>query len=122
MLGEVAKLLDRKPHQITHLLTTGKVAEPAQRISNKRLFTEEDVARLARHFRVAPRWDAVETAPSDAEVKTDGRLILRPPFEVISAREGAHEVCDGDGQVFAWASERGRALVMAGLLEAAVRG
>ena len=50
LLGEVAKILDRKPHQIVHLLTTGKIPEPEQRIANKRLFSVEDVERLARHF------------------------------------------------------------------------
>ena len=48
LLGEVAKLVGRKPHQIVHLLTTGKIPEPQQRISNKRLFTEADITRLGR--------------------------------------------------------------------------
>ena len=43
LLGEVARVLDRKPHQIVHLLTSGKIPEPQQRISNKRLFTEADL-------------------------------------------------------------------------------
>ena len=37
LLGEVSRVLGRKPHQIVHLLTSGKIPEPQQRISNKRL-------------------------------------------------------------------------------------
>ena len=36
LLGEVGKVLGRKPHQIVHLLTTGKIPEPQTRIANKR--------------------------------------------------------------------------------------
>jgi len=122
LLGEVAKILRRKPHQIVHLLTTGKIPEPEQRISNKRLFTANDVVTLARYFRVSPDWSSVEPAPADAGTKAPERLTLRPPFEVISVGETAHEVRDGDGRVFGWASDRGRALVLAGLLEGAARG
>jgi hypothetical protein len=41
---------------------------------------------------------------------------------VYQVGETGHEIRDSDGQVFAWASDRGRALVLAGLLEAAARG
>jgi hypothetical protein len=60
LLGEVAKVVGRKPHQIVHLLTTGKIREPKARIAN--------------------------------------------------------------GEIFAWASDRGHALILAGLLEAASSG
>lgn len=49
-------------------------------------------------------------------------LKLRPPFEVLQVSETGHEIRDGEGEVFAWASDRGRALILAGLLEAAARG
>jgi hypothetical protein len=122
LLGEVGKIVARKPHQIVHLLTTGKIPEPEQRIANKRLFSAEDVERLARHFRVSPNWSAVEVTPSNTEAEAPERLTLRPPFEVIQISETGHEIRDGDGEVFAWAPDRGRALLVAGLLEAAVRG
>ena len=122
LLGEVAKVLGRKPHQIVHLLTTGKIPEPQVRIANKRLFVFEDVERLAHHFRVAPNWIAIEPARADAHTNPMERLRLRPPFEVLQGGETGHEVRDGDGEVFAWAADRGRALVLAGLLEAAARG
>jgi hypothetical protein len=122
LLGEVSRVLGRKPHQIVHLLTTQKIPEPEQRIANKRLFTTEDVERLARHFKVAPNWAAVDPAPADPDTNAPKRLTLRPPFEAILVGETGHEIRDGDGVVFAWAPDRGRALVMAGLLEAAARG
>ena len=50
LLGEVSRVLGRKPHQIVHLLTSGKIPEPQVRIANKRLFVLEDIERLARHF------------------------------------------------------------------------
>ena len=122
LLGEVGKVLGRKPHQIVHLLTTGKIPEPQLRIANKRLFVPEDVERLARHFRVAPNWAALEPAPTDADTKPPERLRLRPPFEVIQSGETCHEIKDGNGEVFGWAWDRGHAMVLAGLLEAAARG
>jgi hypothetical protein len=122
LLGEVARVLGRRPHQIVHLLATGKVAEPATRIANKRLFNREDVERLARHFRVAPDWAALESAPADADAQAPRRLTLRPPFQVLQISESGHEVRDGGGEVFGWRSDRGRALILAGLLEAAARG
>jgi hypothetical protein len=119
VLAEVAKLLGRRPHQIIYLLTSGRIPEPAQRIGNRRLFSTEDVDRFARHFKVSPRWRAVETASTGADTQTPERLTLRPPFEVLKVAETGHEVRDGDGEVFAWTSDRGHALVLAGLLEAA---
>ena len=53
LLKDVAKLLRLKPYQITYALAVGLVGEPPLRISNKRIFQEEDVLRLARHFGVA---------------------------------------------------------------------
>jgi hypothetical protein len=122
LLGEVGKIVARKPHQIVHLLTTGKIPEPEQRIANKRLFSAEDVERLACHFRVSPNWSAVEVPPSNTEAEAPEGLTLRPPFEVIQVSETGHEIRDADGGVFAWAADRGHALVLAGLLEAAARG
>ena len=122
LLGEVSRVLGRKPHQIVHLLTSGKVPEPQQRISNKRLFTEADITRLARHFKVTPKWAVMESTPDGGEDNASQGLVLKPPFEVIQVSESCHEIRDADGGVFAWAADRGHALVLAGLLEAAARG
>ncbi len=122
LLGDVARILDRKPHQIVHLLTSGKLPEPEQRIGNRRLFSAEDVTRLARHFKVTPRWEVVEDAVDGSERSSLEGLVLKPPFEVIAAGATCYEVRDRDRQVFAWTSGRGRALTLAGLLEAAISG
>jgi len=122
LLGDVARILDRKPYQVVHLLTTGKIPEPEQRIANKRLFSAEDVTRLARHFKVTPKWAVMESTPDGGEDNASQGLVLKPPYEVVQVSETGHEVRDGDGEVFAWAPDRGRALLVAGLLEAATRG
>jgi DNA-binding transcriptional MerR regulator len=52
LLRDVARLLKVKPYQIAYALSVGLVEEPQLRISNKRVFQEEDVHRLAAHFGV----------------------------------------------------------------------
>jgi hypothetical protein len=122
LLGQVAKILNRRPHQISYLLVTGQVQEPQCRIANKRLFSEDDVHRLGRRLKVTPDWSAVERDADIDEPEPDESLALKPPFEVMRTGESGHEVRDGDGAVFAWAGDRARALIVAGLLESAVRG
>ena len=121
LLGEVAKVLGRKPHQLVHALVSGHVSEPENRIANKRLFGTGDVtARQA--FQSDAELDAIEPAPAGAVAEGPERLTLRPPFEVVQVGESGHEIRDGEGEVFAWAGDRGHALVVAGLLDAAARG
>ena len=123
LLNDVSRTLGLKAHQIAYALSTGQVAEPALRVANKRVFGEEDVRRLAAHFRVTPRWPSTDPAPEGLErTKGHAGLVLRPPFEVTAAGETVCEVRDGDGAVFAWAVDRPRASIIAGLLESAVRG
>jgi hypothetical protein len=43
----VARLLRTKPHKIVYLLTSGQVPEPEMRLRNRRLFSAEDIKRLA---------------------------------------------------------------------------
>ena len=64
----------------------------------------------------------MESTPDGGEDNASQGLILRPPFEVVQVSETGHEIRDGDGEVFAWAADRGTALLVAGLLEAAIRG
>jgi MerR HTH family regulatory protein len=122
VLAEVAKLLGRRPHQVTYLLTSGQIPEPAQRIANRRHFSAEDITRLARHLKVSPRWNALDETVDGCEKPLLPGLALKPPFEVMPVGETCCEVRDGDGEVFAWAIDRGHALVLAGLLEAAAGG
>src|SRR5690349_16895573 len=97
LLNDVARTLGLKAHQIAYALATGQVAEPALRVANKRVFGEEDVRRLAAHFRVSPRWPSTESPPSDhGEMERHEGLTLTPPFEVFQAGEAGHEVRDGD--------------------------
>ena len=52
LLKDVAKVLKVKPYQVAYALSVGLVEEPEFRTSNKRIFTVEDIARLAEHFKV----------------------------------------------------------------------
>ena len=123
LLGEAAKILGRRPHQVAYSVTSGRVPEPERRIANKRLFSEGDIRRLARLFGVTPDWSAVVGRDADVgEPERPVGLALRPPFEVARSGESGHEVRDCDGEVFCWASDRARALILAGLLESAVQG
>jgi len=51
-LRQVARLLNVKPYRIDRALAVGAVPEPALRISNRRVFEQEDIRRLADHFGV----------------------------------------------------------------------
>jgi hypothetical protein len=123
-LGQVARLLGRKPYLVTYAITSGHVPEPPLRIGNKRVFNREDVERLARHFRIAmPR---IESDGLDGEDHQDPAhrpqdLTLAGPFTVEQAGASGHEVRDGNGAVFCWAADRPHALIVAGLLEHACR-
>lgn len=48
--GQVARLLGLQAYQIAYAHATGRVAEPPLRVMNKRLYTSEDVRRVAAHF------------------------------------------------------------------------
>ena len=71
---------------------------------------------------MTPKWDVMEDAIEGSERSSVEGLVLKPPFEVIAAGATCYEVRDRDCQVFAWTSDRGRALTLAGLLEAAISG
>jgi hypothetical protein len=49
-LKDVSKLLGIRPHRIDHAIATGLVAEPKIRVANRRVFQQEDVNTLAKHF------------------------------------------------------------------------
>jgi hypothetical protein len=122
LLGEVARILNRKPHHVVYPLVTGQIPEPETRIGGKRLFTVDDVERLGRHFGARPNWSVLEPVSVERPSNSVIHLKLRPPYEVCQINETGHEIRDGDGEVFAWSADRGRALVLAGLLETAARG
>jgi len=59
-LKDIAARLKRKPYQIAYLLTTGQIKEP-RRIGGKRVFTANDLKRLAKHFGV----ECIDNLPAD---------------------------------------------------------
>lgn len=121
ILGDVARLLGIKAHRIVYAVTSGHLPEPALRVGHKRVFTAEDLERIARHFHVVPRWKKHQEEHADKRndvVEVRG-LVLKEPFTVESSGTASPEVRDGNGAVFCWASDRGKALVIAGLLESA---
>ena len=123
LLSEVARILMLKPHQIVYSLSTRQVPEPTLRVANKRIFLTEDVERLAQHFHVTPQWGVVESTDGGTEQGPPTQhLIFKQPFKVILAGDGAQEVRDGYDEVFARCDDRGKALVIAGLLESATQG
>lgn len=51
-MKEVARLLGVRPHRVGYAVSSGAVPQPSQRFGNTRVFTTEDVRRLADHFGV----------------------------------------------------------------------
>ncbi len=50
--GDVSKLLSIAKHKIEYAIANGSIPEPELRIANKRIFTSDDVQRVANHFGV----------------------------------------------------------------------
>jgi hypothetical protein len=51
LLGDVSRLLQTPPYRIAYLLATCKVPEPALRLGNKRVFTDQDINRIAERLK-----------------------------------------------------------------------
>lgn len=49
-LKDVARLLNVRSHRVGYAVSSGAVPEPDLRLGNKRIFSTEDVRRLADHF------------------------------------------------------------------------
>jgi DNA-binding transcriptional MerR regulator len=54
-LNEVARLIGVKAHRLGYAISNGYLPEPAERVSNKRLFTPEDVRAAALYFSAEPK-------------------------------------------------------------------
>jgi DNA-binding transcriptional MerR regulator len=65
-LKDVSKLLGIRPHRIDHAIASGLVKEPKIRVANRRVFQQEDLITLARHFNVKlkDRQAAIENSDS----------------------------------------------------------
>ncbi len=50
LLNEAAKLVGIPGYRISYAITNGYLPEPEERLNNHRLFTAEDIARIAEHF------------------------------------------------------------------------
>ena len=52
LLGEVARLVGVKAYQLSYALETGHIDEPSgERINNKRIFSQDDIARVREYFK-----------------------------------------------------------------------
>ena len=67
------------------------------------------------------RHKAVPTTPTEGGTRGPAHcpegLSLAGPFRVEQSGTSGHEVRDANGDVFCWAADRPRALILAGLLE-----
>jgi hypothetical protein len=54
LLNEVARLLGKRPYQITYAITSGAVEDVSLRLGGRRIFQPADIERLARHFDIQP--------------------------------------------------------------------
>jgi hypothetical protein len=52
LLSDVARLLRCRPYRIAYLLSTRQVPEPSLRIGNKRVFTPNDISRIAEKLQI----------------------------------------------------------------------
>ena len=66
--GQVARLLGLPPHRLSYAHASLALEEPACRILNKRMYTGEDVRRVATHFGIAisPDHDSAIGGKADA--------------------------------------------------------
>ena len=54
-LKEIANIVGVKAHRISYALSNGFLPEPAERITNRRIFTEADLEAAKRYFAAQPK-------------------------------------------------------------------
>jgi DNA-binding transcriptional MerR regulator len=54
-LKEIAKIVGVKAHRISYALSNGFLPEPAERITNRRIFTEADLQAAKTYFATKPK-------------------------------------------------------------------
>ena len=54
-LKEVAKIVGVKAHRISYAVSNGYIAEPEERITNRRMFTEADLLAAKKYFATQPK-------------------------------------------------------------------
>lgn len=63
-LGEVARFVNVPPYKIAYAISVGHLPDAQGRIAGKRAFSEDDVERVATHFRA-------ETSKPEGGVKEE---------------------------------------------------
>jgi DNA-binding transcriptional MerR regulator len=58
LLSDVARLMKKRPHQITYAITSGLLPEPKVRMGGRRVFQEDDIERIAKYFGVRFKTEA----------------------------------------------------------------
>ena len=58
LLSDVARLVKKRPHQITYAITSGLLPEPKVRMGGRRVFQDEDIRRIADFFGVQLKKEA----------------------------------------------------------------
>ncbi len=53
-LAEVAKIVNKRPHQVVYAITSGLVPDVVNRIAGKRAFNKQEVAIIKKHFALGP--------------------------------------------------------------------
>ena len=54
-LNEVARIVGVKAHRISYAITNAFLPEPEERITNRRMFTDEDVKAAKKYFSNQPK-------------------------------------------------------------------
>ena len=55
LLSDVARIVRKRPHQITYAITSGLLPEPKVRMGGRRVFQEDDIERITQYFGVRLR-------------------------------------------------------------------
>jgi DNA-binding transcriptional MerR regulator len=58
LLSDVARLMRKRPHQITYAITSGLLPEPKVRMGGRRVFQEDDIERIAQYFGLRTKKEA----------------------------------------------------------------
>jgi DNA-binding transcriptional MerR regulator len=58
LLSDVARLMRKRPHQITYAITSGLLPEPKVRMGGRRVFQDEDIERIAQYFGIRLKKEA----------------------------------------------------------------
>ena len=58
LLSDVARIVRKRPHQITYAITSGLLPEPKVRMGGRRVFQEDDIERIAQYFGVRLKKEA----------------------------------------------------------------